>query len=134
MASDKIPKTYSKTTWTHKFCRLGGPNEDEVPDKPMKRILIEAGLGEKKLVLVKNKDAEYLRDALLEYYPKLKDGGGYELMRSSSRTLLETISIPSYGYTTHYLSDESDLGSAICYIRPLQAQLSLDAEERSEVC
>ena len=49
----------------------------------MKRILIEAGLGEKKLVIVKNKDAEYLRDALLEHYPKLKDGGGYELMRSS---------------------------------------------------
>lgn len=86
----------------------------------MKRILIEAGLGEKKLVLVKNKDAEYLRDALLEHYPKLKDGGGYELMRSSSRILLETISIPSFGYTTHYLSDESGLGSAICYIRPLQ--------------
>ena len=86
----------------------------------MKRILIEAGLGMKKLVLLKNKDAEYLRDALLEHYPKLKDGGGYELMRSSSRILLETISIPSCGYTTHYLSDESGLGSAICYIRPLQ--------------
>lgn len=99
----------------------------------MKRILIEAGLGEKRLVLAKNKDAENLRDALLEHYPKLKDAGGYELMRSSSRTLLETIPIPSYGYTTHYLSDESGLGSAICYIRPLQGQLSVDVEDRSEV-
>lgn len=96
----------------------------------MKRILIEAGLGEKRLVLAKNKDAE---NALLEHYPKLKDAGGYELMRSSSRTLLETIPIPSYGYTTHYLSDESGLGSAICYIRPLQGQLSADVEDRSEV-
>lgn len=48
----------------------------------MKIILIEAGLGEKRLVLAKNKDAENLRDALLEHYPKLKDAGGYELMRS----------------------------------------------------
>lgn len=99
----------------------------------MKRIFIEAGLVEKKLVLAKNKDAEYLRDALLEHYPKLKDAGGYELMRSSSRTLLETILIQSYGYTTHYFSDESGFGSAICYIRPLQGQLSLDVEDRIEV-
>lgn len=55
----------------------------------MKRILIEAGLGKKRLVLAKNKDAENLRDALLEHYPKLKDAGGYELMPSSSRTLLK---------------------------------------------
>lgn len=38
----------------------------------MKTILIEAGLGEKRLVLAKNKDAEYLRDALLKHYPKTK--------------------------------------------------------------
>lgn len=30
----------------------------------------------KRLVLAKNKDAENLRDALLEHYPKLKDAGG----------------------------------------------------------
>lgn len=45
---------------------------------------------------------------------------------------METILIPSYGYTTH-LSDEIGLGSAICYTRPLQGQLSLDAEDRGKV-
>lgn len=38
----------------------------------MERIFIEVGFGEKRLVLVKNKDVENFRDVLLKYYFKIK--------------------------------------------------------------
>ena len=99
----------------------------------MKRVLQEAGLGEKKLTLLKNKDPAYLRDALCEHYPKLQEGGGFELLRSASRVTLDIIKMPASGYTTHFLSDESGIATAICYIRPLQTNLSLDAVGNCEV-
>lgn len=85
----------------------------------MKIIFIEVGFGEKRLVLVKNKDVENFRDVLLEYYLKLKDVGGYELMCLLLRILLEMIFILSYGYMIYYLFDESGFGFVICYIRLL---------------
>lgn len=100
--------------------------QETVPDKSHKKLLIDAGLGEKRIQLTKNKDPEYFRSEVISNYPKLKDGGGFELMRSNSRVHLEKITVPSSGYTSHYLADESGLGSAICYIRPIQQSLSLD--------
>ena len=60
-------------------------------------MLSDEGLGEKKK-LIKKKDSEYLREVLYEKYPKLRDGGGFELLKSNSRVDLENINIPSSGY------------------------------------
>ncbi|WAR18586.1 LOW QUALITY PROTEIN: G2E3-like protein, partial [Mya arenaria] len=48
-------------------------------------------------------------------YPKLRDCGGYELMRTppGSRVALENILVPVVGYTSAYLADDSTLGQAI---------------------
>jgi hypothetical protein len=106
-----------------------------VPDKPGRMALLEAGLGEKRISMIKNKDPEYLRNILYESYDKLKDGGGFELLRTAptTRLLLEKILMPASGYSSNYLSDESGLGGAICYIRPVQSNLSLDPVQQVEV-
>ena len=96
-------------------------------------MLQEAGLGEKRLTLNKSKEAAAFRDALFENYPKLKEGGGFELLRSFSRTSLEVIKMPNIGYHTQFLADDSGMGAAICYIRPLQTGLCLDPMECEEV-
>ena len=66
---------------------------------------------------------------LEEAFPKLKDCGGWELLRTppGSRIVLENIRIPTGGYTSSYLADESNLGQAVCYIRPIQKDLDMGA-------
>ncbi|WAR15041.1 hypothetical protein MAR_005146 [Mya arenaria] len=74
----------------------------------------------------KNQRSDYFRDMLYENFPKLKNGGGFKLLRSSARVALYAITMPPSGYSTNFLSDESGLGGAICYIRPMQEGLSLE--------
>lgn len=51
-----------------------------------RQALLEAGLGEKK-ISIGNIDcnAEEFREKLLEEFPKLKEGGGFELLRCSAK-------------------------------------------------
>lgn len=107
--------------------------QETVPDKPTKKQLTDAGLGEKRMTLTKSKDPQYFRETLYEKFPKLRDGGGFELLRSSARIALEKICMPANGYNTQFLSDESGLGGAICYIRPIQEHLSLEPVVNIEV-
>lgn len=44
------------------------------------------------------------------------------------KSTLEVIPAPPLGYTP-FLNDVSCLGQAICFIRPVQKNLSLDAKE-----
>jgi len=87
--------------------------------------LLQAGLGDKNISFVESADAEDLHYDLLEAFPKLKSGGGYELMRTSDRgnRSLAVIPCPSSGYTIAYL--RSVAGQAKVYIRPLQKDLDL---------
>lgn len=50
-------------------------------------------------------------------YPKLKDAGGFELLRSgpSSKDLI-VINPPASGYTVPFLKEVSGLGQALAYI------------------
>ena len=69
--------------WTHKFLCLPSCSTNTAPRKGRERqLLISAGLWEK-LVKFPNMDChpEEYRDHLLETFPKLKDAGGFELMR-----------------------------------------------------
>jgi hypothetical protein len=61
----------------------------------------------------------------------LREAGGFELMRTGtvSRTQLEAMYLPAGGYTSVYLADESGLGQAICFIRPIQMDLPLVQSE-----
>ena len=41
----------------------------------------------------------------MEAFPKLKDAGGYELLRSSNGRVLEEVPAPLEGYSAAYLKD-----------------------------
>ena len=86
-----------------------------------------AGLGEKRITVLRNSNKFDFEKALEEAFPKLKDCGAYELLRTppGSRTALESIRMPTGGFTSAYLADESNLGQAVCYVRPIQKDLDM---------
>jgi len=104
---------------------LASKVQDYSPSPMDRGQLLQAGLGDKNISFVESADAEDLHYDLLEAFPKLKSGGGYELMRTSDRgnRTLAVIPCPSSGYTIAYL--RSVAGQAKVYIRPLQKDLDL---------
>ena len=111
-------------TWTHTFVCLSDPDDDQPPDASERAKLLLAGLGEKKINVVAHGD---IRNDLLEEYPKLRAGGGFELLRLRGRDL-EAIPIPHEGYTVQYL--KTVVQNAKVFIRPIQAPLdvTIDSE------
>ena len=92
-----------------------------------KLALAMADLGEKKIAFNKNGKGCHIHEKLLETFPKLKDGGGYELLRTEDgRRHLILIPCPLGGYTVDYL--KSVLSQAKAYVRPIQKNLSLSVE------
>ena len=93
-----------KDTWTHSFVRLSQTCDDRTPSCNEKAKLSMAGLGEKRIMFDKNGKWPHINQKLLEAFPKLKDGGGYELLRAEdSRKTLILLPCPPGGYTITYL-------------------------------
>ena len=68
-----------------------------------------------------------MKRKLEEIFPKLKNGGGFEILRrGTSPSELSLIQPPRSGYSVSFLRDAAGLGQAIAFIRPLQANLSKD--------
>lgn len=59
-------------------------------------------------------------------FPKLEEGGGFELLRAQEGggKLLNVIPVPQSGYSVNYL--KKVVHSAKIYIRPFQKKLSLE--------
>ena len=73
----------SSSCWVHKFSCLESTVADRVPtSQSAKMVLEEAGLGEK-VVTIPDIDCtpDTFHKLLLTAYPKLREGGGFELMR-----------------------------------------------------
>jgi hypothetical protein len=106
----------------------------ETPNQGYKRQLLNAGLGEKKIVFTKNSSCSYFHEALLENFPRLCDGGGYELLRTQHRstTKLEIL-YPKQAAGYNVLHLKEDIASAKIYIRPLQRDLNLEPLEPTEI-
>ena len=86
------------------------------------QVLLEAGLGEKKISFPDiDCNAEAFRDKLLEEFPKLKGGGGFELMRcgANSRVLEPIVSAALKSPR----ATQERVGRSKVYIRPIQADL-----------
>ena len=114
-------------TWTHIFVCLGKTIDLETPNQAYKKQLQSAGLGEKKLFSKKNSSCSYFHDTLLENYPRLRDGGGYELLctKHRSTTQLEILNPrQTAGYNVFHLKE--DIASAKVYVKPLQWDLNLN--------
>ena len=80
------------------------------------------------LSLFQHGDNDDLHFTLMEAFPQLKEGGGYELLKSRQ---LEVIPSPADGYTAAYLKDV--VGQGKLYIRPIQRDLALTSVS-SSVC
>ena len=112
-------------TWTHTYVCLAHPDDDTVPDSRERATLKLAGLGEKRFAVDVCGGGQEFYDELLFQYPKLRDGGGYELLRvpEGGGRDLEVIKVPEGGYCTEYL--RAVVHSAKLFIRPLQKALDL---------
>lgn len=114
--------------WEHEFICIHKCGQIEPPSPMEKAELIRAGLGPRKLSLFEFCDSSQFHEEIISAYPKLINGGGYELMRTKQNTNRELCVIPppSSGYTVEYI--KSIVSQAKVYIRPIQKDLSLIAE------
>ena len=60
---------------------LASVKQDYVPDTQERGTLQLAGLGEKRVTVFVNSDSYDLYMELTSVYPKLTEGGGYDLLR-----------------------------------------------------
>lgn len=106
-----------------KVC-LAYRNQDRSPTTNFdKDELFQAGLGEKEIIFPSlDIDAAVFKELLLEAFPKLKDGGGYQLLKGlpNSRNL-EVLSLAVH--TSPSLLKR--VGNSRTYIRPIQKDLDL---------
>ena len=93
-----------------------------------KNELVLAGLGEKKIsILDVDCETSEFHETLLQAFPKLRDGGGFEMLKCASSTRkLEVIPF-SISKSPRLL--RSWIGTARIYIRPIQVDLDLTAVE-----
>ena len=112
-------------SWTHTFVCLSETDQECVPSPSERATLQMAGLGEKKMVLDGDGDAQAIYDELLLQFPKLKEAGGFELLRTQDKgsKTLHIIDMPQQSYSVPYL--RAVVHSARIFIRPLQRDLSL---------
>ena len=91
--SSKKAVSVPPSSWKHKFVCLNSTTADRVPTSQSEKLLLEeAGLGEKVVTVPDlDCDVESFHQVLLGAYPKLEQGGGYELLRCrhQSRDLLQ---------------------------------------------
>ena len=91
-----------------------------------------AGLGEKKITLLTDAGNFEIYDELQSQFPKLKNGGGFELLRlpEGGGKVLQVIACPKNGYTVPYL--RAVVHHAKVYLRPLQKDLDVSDDNCNE--
>ncbi|CAB1431213.1 unnamed protein product [Pleuronectes platessa] len=118
------------SSFTRTFCCLEDKSGNIVPSRFTKEKLASAGLGEKRLTFQGSQtNPNDFREFILTAYPKLRQGGGFELLRIAGTTRsrnLNLIPCPNEGYNVKYLKD-TQIGHAVLFIRPLQRSLDLEA-------
>lgn len=79
----RIDKMENKPAWRHKFVCLGFFGQDKMPlTDYQKEELYQAGLGEKEIVFESlNLSQQQFRDRLMKEFPRLKTGGGFQLLK-----------------------------------------------------
>lgn len=127
--SNSSQRSYKvKETWTHEFFCLADSGCSSVPSRAVKFQLQSAGLGRKKIIFGWKDNPFTFKAKLEEIFPRLVDGGGFEILRSGVNVQsLVLIPPPAAGYSVPFLRDISGLGQALAYVRP--AQINLDITE-----
>ena len=129
MEKEKMTKKKKIQTWTHTFVCLSQKDQDIVPDVEERTMLQLAGLGERKVSFNVDADNWEIREELQYNFPKLRDSGGFELLRLSEGggKILQSIACPKNGYCVPYL--RAVVHHAKVYLRPLQKDLDVDDTE-----
>ena len=105
---------------------LANKHQTTVPSAAEKIALTCSELGEQKIIFHKDGNSAHVHAKIMETFPALENGGGYDILRSSegrTKTLME-IPIPSSGYSVAYL--RSVFGQAKGYLRPIQKSINLE--------
>ena len=80
-------------------------------------------MGEKKITFRKSADCAEVLTELKEAYPRLKDGGGFELLHSGQSVKdVVLIPLPPGGYSVSFLKN-CGLSQSTIYIRSIQKDL-----------
>ena len=118
-------KKAKRAAWKHEFVCLAYCQQKKVPTTECERDeLFEAGLGKKEIEFsTLEMDVNAFREVLYEAYPKLREGGGFQLCRCIPNSWeLEPLS-------RHVLSSprllKERVGQARTYIVPLQRDLDV---------
>ena len=78
----KKSKKVRLAMWEHEFICLAHCGQKTPPSPMEKAELINAGLGPRKLSLLDFGESWEFHEEISSAFPKLSDGGGYELMRT----------------------------------------------------
>lgn len=131
----KKTKKVKLSMWEHEFICLSSTDEVSPPSPMDKALLIRAGLGPRKLSLFEYGESFEFHETIMSAFPRLTEGGGYELLRTKQNNNRELCVIPPPpgGYTVEYLKNM--VSQAKIYIRPIQRNLPLTpvVEESDDV-
>ncbi|XP_056003517.1 uncharacterized protein LOC125657381 [Ostrea edulis] len=116
------------------FLCLAHTGQKSVPNGNEKEVLNKAGLGKKKILLKKSDDEKELAETLISKevnedgdfvgFPKLADGGGFELLRSTQNC--RDLTLINCSWSAKELQKNVNPQVTI-YIRPIQKNLSTEA-------
>ena len=124
ISKSKKPK---KRAWKHRFVCLAWRDQHKIPTTDVEKDdLLEAGLGEKVIEFPSlDANGEEFKEIYSEY-PKLRDGGGFELCRCLPNSRNLEALLTSVALSSPAMLKER-VGNARTYIRPLQCDLDMDA-------
>ena len=122
-----LPPAKKCTAWSAKFVCLADTGAQHVPTTvTQKEVLVEAGLGEKKVDIPDiDCSASEFQQQLMNVFPKLKHAGGFELLRCISNSKMLELLSPSISTSPRLL--RSVVGKSHIFIRPIQRDIDLDA-------
>lgn len=111
-------------TWTQKFVCLSDTDCVKVPNAAYMYFLEAAGPGEKKLVIPDvDCSALDLNEVVVEAFPKLIDGGGFEFLRCIPNT--RDLKLIDHNTPPRLLKQK--VGNGRLFIRPIQKHLSMES-------
>ena len=132
----KQAKRLRLSSWTHKFFCLSETGDNKVPSTSLhKNDLILAGLGEKNITIDDiDCTPEEFKDAIMLEFPKLREGGGFELLKGAAST--RKLEIIPFEISSSPRRLKSWIGTARIYLRPIQVDLDITPTEgvADEVC
>ena len=119
----------SKPAWRHTFCCLAYHDQQRIPATDFeKEELYQAGLGEREILFSSlDISQEEFRELLYEYFPRLRDGGGYQLLKGLPNS--RSMEVLSMNVHSSPVLLKQCVGTSRTYIRPLQADLDVTPQD-----